>query len=166
LRLTGRVHFQHEWNGDCPFSLVLLLDMRGGKECGSRHYVRSSWYMVRERVTKKMDGWFSFFAKTLHGFLCRLTEMVTSRFDLTHILHLLLLNLFSLRWFAPDEATGFCSKAVTDSGMRASTYSLGSICLGSLLTAILQVSRFGLQVTYAARQLNLDYVLTRCFWYC
>jgi hypothetical protein len=71
--------------------------------------------------------------------------MVTVR--LTHILHLLLFNLFSPRWFAPDEATGFCSKAVTDSGVRASTYSLGSICLGSLLTALLQVSRFGLMRT-------------------
>lgn len=69
--------------------------------------------------------------------------MVTVR--LSHILLLLLLNLFSPRWFAPDEASGFCSKAVTDSGMRASTYSLGSICLGSLLTALLQVSRFGLE---------------------
>jgi hypothetical protein len=85
---------------------------------------------------------------------------------LTHILYLLLLNLFSPRWFAPDEASGFCSKAVTDSGMRASTYSLGSICLGSLLTAILQVSRFGLQYTYAASQWNLEHVLTHCFWYC
>ncbi|CAB9508728.1 Protein PNS1 [Seminavis robusta] len=42
-------------------------------------------------------------------------------------------------WFAPDEANAFCSVAITDSLSRASTYSFGSICLGSLLMAIIQV---------------------------
>lgn len=42
-------------------------------------------------------------------------------------------------WFAPDEASTFCSPAITDSLQRATTYSLGSICFGSLLTALIQV---------------------------
>ena len=41
--------------------------------------------------------------------------------------------------FTPRQANSFCSSAVTDSLTRAVTYSFGSICLGSLLTAILQV---------------------------
>ena len=42
-------------------------------------------------------------------------------------------------WFAPDDASTFCSPAITDSLCRATTYSLGSICFGSLLTAVLQL---------------------------
>lgn len=42
-------------------------------------------------------------------------------------------------WFAPHDASTFCSPAVSDSLFRACTFSLGSICLGSLLTASLQV---------------------------
>ena len=42
-------------------------------------------------------------------------------------------------WFAPIEASSFCSSAVVDSFKRATTYSFGSICFGSLLVAILNV---------------------------
>jgi hypothetical protein len=44
-------------------------------------------------------------------------------------------------WFAPDEANGYCSSAVTDSFIRATTLSFGSICFGSLLVAIIQTLR-------------------------
>ena len=42
-------------------------------------------------------------------------------------------------WFAPLEASSFCSIAVLDSIRRATTYSFGSICFGSLIVAILNV---------------------------
>lgn len=42
-------------------------------------------------------------------------------------------------WFAPLEASSFCSSAVADSFKRATSYSFGSICCGSLLVAILNV---------------------------
>jgi hypothetical protein len=108
--------------------------VRGGKECGARHYVWSGWYMVSKVKCHEKDGYTPFFADLTAWYYTVMVRLTT------HILHLLLLTLFSPRWFAPDEASGFCSKAVTDSSARASTYSLGSICLGSLLTAILQVS--------------------------
>lgn len=41
-------------------------------------------------------------------------------------------------WFVPEDATGCCSLALLDSLQRSLTYSFGSICLGSLLVAILQ----------------------------
>jgi len=44
-------------------------------------------------------------------------------------------------WFAPGEATSFCSQAITDSFTRATTYSFGSICFGSLIVAIIQALR-------------------------
>jgi hypothetical protein len=49
-------------------------------------------------------------------------------------------------WFVPDEASTFCSPAITDSLRRSTTYSFGSICLGSFVTAILQL------LHHAARQ--------------
>ena len=44
-------------------------------------------------------------------------------------------------WFAPAEATSFCSPGVRESAIRASTYSLGSIAFGSLIVAVLQLIR-------------------------
>eukprot|EP00339_Tiarina_fusa_P001279 CAMPEP_0117028272 /NCGR_PEP_ID=MMETSP0472-20121206/20571_1 /TAXON_ID=693140 ORGANISM="Tiarina fusus, Strain LIS" /NCGR_SAMPLE_ID=MMETSP0472 /ASSEMBLY_ACC=CAM_ASM_000603 /LENGTH=526 /DNA_ID=CAMNT_0004735713 /DNA_START=54 /DNA_END=1631 /DNA_ORIENTATION=- len=49
-------------------------------------------------------------------------------------------------WFAPEDCATSggccCSGPLRDSWARASIYSLGSVCLGSLLVAILQVLKF------------------------
>ena len=44
-------------------------------------------------------------------------------------------------WHVPEEANSCCSSAIQDSFCRATTYSFGSICLGSLLVAIIQALR-------------------------
>lgn len=44
-------------------------------------------------------------------------------------------------WWAPFEANSFWSQALTDSWVRACTYSFGSICFGSLLVAVVQALR-------------------------
>jgi hypothetical protein len=44
-------------------------------------------------------------------------------------------------WVAPDEADSGCSPAVKDSFFRSMTYSFGSVCLGSLLVALIQALR-------------------------
>jgi hypothetical protein len=41
-------------------------------------------------------------------------------------------------WFAPQDALSVFSPAIVDSFRRATTYSFGSICMGSLLVAIIQ----------------------------
>jgi Plasma-membrane choline transporter len=56
-----------------------------------------------------------------------------------NLLHVTVSGVVGTWWFAPDEATTFFSPAISDSFLRATTYSAGSICLGSLLTASLQV---------------------------
>lgn len=56
-----------------------------------------------------------------------------------NIVHVTTAGTVGTWWFAPDEASTFCSPAITDSLQRATTYSLGSICFGSLLTALIQV---------------------------
>lgn len=56
-----------------------------------------------------------------------------------NVMHVTTAGTVGTWWFAPDDACTYCSPAITDSLRRATTYSLGSICFGSLLTAILQV---------------------------
>ncbi|CAB9508723.1 Protein PNS1 [Seminavis robusta] len=44
-------------------------------------------------------------------------------------------------WMVPSEGNQFCSKAVTDSYYRANTLAFGSICLGSLVVAIVSAAK-------------------------
>ena len=44
-------------------------------------------------------------------------------------------------WFLPQEANSCCSSGLTDSMGRTMTYSFGSVCLGSLIVALIQVLR-------------------------
>ena len=58
-------------------------------------------------------------------------------------------------WFLPTEArNGCCNKALTDSLSRSMTYSFGSICMGSLVVAILQVARALLRSAAESQQRN------------
>jgi uncharacterized metal-binding protein len=59
---------------------------------------------------------------------------------LANALHVTVCGLVGTWWFAPDLAGSSWSPAIADSWFRSVTYSLGSVCLGSLLVSILQVS--------------------------
>lgn len=65
-------------------------------------------------------------------------------------------------WFSPEEAGSFCSTAVSGSFIRSTTYSLGSICFGSLIVAILQVVRDSLR----SAQNNRNGGILRCIALC
>lgn len=65
-------------------------------------------------------------------------------------------------WFVPGEASGCWSTALRDSFCRATTYSFGSICLGSLLVAIVQALE---AMARQARQ-NEDGQLLACLLEC
>ena len=65
-------------------------------------------------------------------------------------------------WWTPIEASSFWSSALTDSFVRATTYSFGSICFGSLLVAIVQALR---ALEYHSRQ-NDDLQLLACIIQC
>ncbi len=56
-------------------------------------------------------------------------------------IHVIVAGVVSTWWFAPDDASSCCSVAIKDSFVRATTYSFGSICFGSLLVAIIQTLR-------------------------
>jgi len=57
---------------------------------------------------------------------------------LCNTLHVTTAGTVGTWWFVPGEAAGFWSTALRDSFSRATTYSFGSICLGSLLVAVVQ----------------------------
>lgn len=56
-------------------------------------------------------------------------------------IHVIVAGVVSTWWFAPSEASSCCSVAIKDSFVRATTWSFGSICFGSLLVAIIQTLR-------------------------
>ena len=74
-------------------------------------------------------------------------------------------------WFTPqaERPVGCCNTAIYDSWIRSNVYSLGSICLGSLLVAILQVLQFLVRMgrqqqrdEHGNRQNSLFWCLLQC----
>lgn len=55
-----------------------------------------------------------------------------------NVVHVTVAGTVGTWWWSPAEANSCCSVAITESNRRAMTYSFGSICLGSLLVAIVQ----------------------------
>jgi len=60
---------------------------------------------------------------------------------LQNTMHVTSAGVIGTWWFDPAEASSFCSTAIADSFRRASTFSFGSICFGSLLVALIQALR-------------------------
>lgn len=58
-----------------------------------------------------------------------------------NLLQVVVAGVVGTFWFAPHEANSFWSPAILDSFGRATSYSFGSICLGSLVMAIIQLLR-------------------------
>ena len=81
---------------------------------------------------------------------------------LTNTIHVTTAGTVGTWWFVPGEASGCCSKGLQDSFCRATSYSFGSICLGSLLVAVVQALR---QMARNARQ-NEDAQLLACLIEC
>lgn len=62
-------------------------------------------------------------------------------------MHVTVAGTVSKWWFSPSEASSCCSIGIFHSFIRSMTYSFGSICLGSLLVAIIQTLKEGLSLT-------------------
>lgn len=68
-----------------------------------------------------------------------------------NVVHVTVAGTVGTWWWSPNEAGSCCSPAVRDSYVRSMTYSFGSICLGSLLVAILQAIK---QMCHKMREQN------------
>ena len=78
-------------------------------------------------------------------------------------LHATVAGIVGTWWFAPEEARGCWAPALSDSLVRATTYSFGSICLGSLVTAVLQVAH---QAVHGMRRHGRHSALLLCVVEC
>jgi Plasma-membrane choline transporter len=81
---------------------------------------------------------------------------------LTNIVHVTSAGTVATWWYAPLEAMSWWSRAIQDSYFRATTYSFGSICFGSLLVAVVQALR---TMAHMARQ-NDDMQILSCILEC
>ena len=82
---------------------------------------------------------------------------------LKNVLHVVVAGVVGTWFFDPQDASAFFSPAVHDSLVRATSYSFGSICLGSLATALLQVSNY---VIREARRNNRCSPMLMCVLEC
>jgi len=67
---------------------------------------------------------------------------------ITNTVHVTSAGVVGTWWFTPLQASSCCSPAIMSSFKRSTTYSFGSICMGSLLVAIVQTLR---QMNHQAR---------------
>lgn len=82
---------------------------------------------------------------------------------LSNTIHVTTAGTVGTWWFVPAEASSGCwSPAVQDSYCRATTLSFGSICLGSLIVAVVQALR---AMAHIARQ-NEDLGMLACILEC
>lgn len=81
---------------------------------------------------------------------------------LKNTMHVTTAGVIGTWWFVPDEANSCCSPALTDSAVRATTTSFGSICFGSLLVAVVQALR---ALEYYTRDSD-DFAFLSCIIQC
>jgi hypothetical protein len=77
---------------------------------------------------------------------------------ITNVVHVTTSGTVGTWWMVPAEANGCCSSAVCSSYMRSITTSFGSICLGSLIVAIIQAVK---EIIHSARE-NGDSIVACC----
>ncbi|KAL7530016.1 hypothetical protein ACHAXR_003274 [Thalassiosira sp. AJA248-18] len=58
-----------------------------------------------------------------------------------NVIHVTVAGTVGTWWFVPTEGSSCCSRGVRDSFLRSVTTSFGSICMGSLLVAIVEASK-------------------------
>jgi len=58
-----------------------------------------------------------------------------------NVIHVTVSGVVGTWWFAPEDASSFCSPSILDSFCRCTTISFGSVCLGSLLVALVSLVR-------------------------
>ena len=81
---------------------------------------------------------------------------------ITNTVHVTTAGTVGTWWFVPSEASSCCSPAIKDSFVRATTYSFGSICFGSLLVALVNA----LRTLYQQAQNNDDCQILVCIISC
>jgi len=85
---------------------------------------------------------------------------------LANTIHVTTAGTIGTWWFVPDEANSCFSSAIQDSFCRATTYSFGSICFGSLVVAVVQSLRTLVQMTRDSEDMQILTCLLDCILAC
>ena len=85
---------------------------------------------------------------------------------LTNTVHVTTAGTIGTWWFVPGEANACWSTAIQDSFCRATTYSFGSICLGSLLVAIVQALRALVHLSRENEEMQMVTCILECILGC
>jgi hypothetical protein len=82
-----------------------------------------------------------------------------------NVVHTTVAGTVGTFWFTPREANGCCSRGVRDSYVRSITTSFGSICLGSLIVALIQAAK---EMIHSMRHQgdSMMYCLAECLLGC
>jgi hypothetical protein len=80
----------------------------------------------------QMNGWFVFLFLTSYFWTAQVIK---------NVVHVTVAGTVGTWWFTPVKASGCCSQGVRDSYIRSITSSFGSICLGSLVVAIISAMK-------------------------
>ena len=83
-----------------------------------------------------------------------------------NVVHTTLAGTVGTWWFLPHEASGCCSQGLRDSLSRSLTYSFGSICLGSLIVAVIEVLKTILQSAARNRRGGVVRMIAQCLLGC
>jgi hypothetical protein len=83
-----------------------------------------------------------------------------------NVVHTTLTGTVGAWWFTPGKASSCCSQGLTDSLCRSLTYSFGSICLGSLIVAIIETLKAWLQSMANNNRGGLLRCIAQCFLGC
>jgi hypothetical protein len=79
-----------------------------------------------------------------------------------NVFHTTVAGTIGTWWFLPIEASSCCSRGLLDSWSRSMTYSFGSICLGSLIVAILETIKSMVQSTARSQRSGIFRCIAQC----
>jgi hypothetical protein len=106
--------------------------------------VKSPWFVEQETTVEGHDDVFGDHeetAITAAGNMAIFGLVLSFYWTLEvmkNVVHTTLAGTVGTWWFVPHEANSCCSRGLTDSLCRSLSYSFGSICLGSLIVAIIE----------------------------
>jgi hypothetical protein len=81
---------------------------------------------------------------------------------ISNVIHTTVAGTVGTWWFSPMEASSCCSSGLTDSLGRSVTYSFGSICLGSLIVAILEMIKTMVRSASRNRRMGIFRCVAEC----
>jgi hypothetical protein len=131
--------------------------------------MRSPWMLTQEYETEVTDDLYHKQHEeenmTTEGMMATMALMLSFYWTwhvMRNVVHTTLAGTVGTWWFLPNEASSCCSRGLTDSLCRSLTYSFGSICLGSLIVAIIEVIKSIVRSAARSRRGGISRCIAEC----